>query len=94
MPKGFVAFAYKTDWRVSEIAELSWNPVDRDNGIVRLEAGETKNDEARTVYLDDELKDVFRAQWEIRKKAETLTPYVFPNKDGNGQISTSSLPPA
>ena len=34
--------------------------------IVRLEVGETKNDEGSTVYLDDELKDVFNHQWEFR----------------------------
>ena len=61
--KGFVTFAYKTGWRVSEISNLTWNQVDRDQGIVRLETGETKNDEGRTVYLDEELKEVFANQW-------------------------------
>jgi len=84
--KGFATFAYKTGWRVSEIRNLTWNKVDLDNGIVRLEVGETKNDEARTIYLDDELKEVFQQQWESRKESKTLTPYVFPNTDGNGQI--------
>jgi integrase len=60
--KGFVTFAYKTGWRVSEITDLTWNQVDLDNGIVRLEPGETKNNEGRTVYLDDELRDVFNQQ--------------------------------
>ncbi len=78
--KGFAAFAYKTGWRVSEISGLTWNQVDRDNGIVRLEVGETKNDEARTVYLDDELRQVFSQQWELRKQSRKLTPYVFPNQ--------------
>jgi hypothetical protein len=32
------------------------------NSIVRLEAGETKSDEPRTVYLDDELTEVFEKQ--------------------------------
>ncbi len=82
--KGFATFAYKTGWRVSEISGLTWSQVDRDNGIVRLEVGETKNDEARTVYLDDELRQVFNDQWEARKKDEKLIPYVFPN--GNGKI--------
>ena len=84
--KGFVTFAYKTGWRVSEITGLTWNQVDRNQGIVRLETGDTKNDDARTVYLDDELRDVFRGQWEARKQSKVLTPYVFPNKDGDGQI--------
>ena len=46
-------------WRISEISSITWAQVDRNQGIVRLEVGETKNDEGCTVYLDDELKDVF-----------------------------------
>ena len=57
--KGFVTFAYKTGWRVSETAGLKWSQVDLDNGIVRIELGEAKNDEGRSVYLDDELKAIF-----------------------------------
>ena len=82
----FVTFAYKTGWRDSEITELTWNQVDLNQGIVRLETGETKNDDARTVYLDDELKDTIIQQWENRKKSKTLTPYVFPSSDGKGKI--------
>jgi len=85
--KGFVTFAYKTGWRMSEITDLMWSQVDRDNGIVRLEVGETKNDDARTVYLDGELQEVFNRQWEARKKSRKLIPYVFPNMDGTGHIS-------
>lgn len=48
--------------------------------------GETKNDEARTVYMDDELKEVFVKQWETRKRSKMLTPYVFPGKDGKDKI--------
>ena len=85
--KGFVTFAYKTGWRMSEITGLTWNQVDLDNGIVRLESGETKNDEGRTVYLDDELQGIFNHQWESRKRSRKLTPYVFPNIDGTGRIN-------
>ncbi len=81
--KGFVTFAYKTGWRVSEIAGLTWNQVDLDNGIVRLESGETKNDEDRTVYLDDELKEVFNHLWKVRKN---LLPYVFLNDKGTDKV--------
>ena len=84
--KGFVTFGYKVGWRETEIAELTWGQVDLSQGIVRLEPGETKNDDGRTVYLDDELKVVFQEQWENRKRSNTLTQYVFPNADGMGRI--------
>ena len=84
--QGFVTFAYKTGWRVSEIDGLTWSQIDRDNGIVRLETGETKNDDARTVYLDDELRQIFNDQWEARKKGKKLILYVFPNMDENDKI--------
>ena len=85
--KGYVTFAYKGGWRKEEISNLTWAEVDRANWIVCLNPGETKNDDARTVYLDEELKEVFKAQWEARKKGlSPITPYVFPNWDGKGKI--------
>ena len=60
--------------------------VDRDNDIVRLDPGETKNDDGRTVYLDDELQETFNPQWELRRRSLKLTPYVFPNMDGTCHI--------
>jgi integrase len=84
--KGFVTFAYKTGWRKSEIADLKWNQVDMDQGIARLEPGESKNDEGRTIYLDDELKQVFSEQWGARKRYKTLLPYVFLNHKGTDKI--------
>ncbi|MDI9526476.1 MAG: tyrosine-type recombinase/integrase [Desulfomonilia bacterium] len=84
--KGFVTFGYKTGWRKSEIETLTWSQVDREQGIVRLEPGDTKNDDGRTVYLDSELQEVFKAQWEKRKAAKKILPYVFPNEDGTDRI--------
>ena len=84
--KGFVTFAYKTGWRFSEITGLKWRQVDLIRGIVRLEAGTTKNDDARTVYLDEELTEVFARQAEARKKTGKLISYVFPGKDGTRRI--------
>jgi len=84
--RGLVTFAYKAGWWVSEIAGLTWKRVDLANRIVRLEAGETKNDEGRTVYLDDELKKVFNRQWENRKQSHKLSGYVFPAENGIGKI--------
>jgi integrase len=84
--KNFVTFAYKTGWRLSEITDLTWARVDRHQGIVRLEAGETKNDEGRTVYLDDELKSIINQQWEARKTNSKMLAYIFLNRKGDDKI--------
>ncbi len=60
--------------------------MDLNQGIVRLEAGGTKNAEGRTVYLDDELRQIFKQQFATRKKQKKLILYVFPNKEGDGKI--------
>jgi integrase len=83
--RALITFVYKTGWRVSEII-LKWNQVDLVEGMVRLNPGETKNGEARTVYLDDELKEVFRTEQERRKKNAKLTPCVFTNEKGTDRM--------
>lgn len=84
--KGLVTFAYKTGWRKEETVGLQWGEVDRERGTVRINPGESKNDEGRIVRLDAELKGVFEAQWAQRKKIEKLCPYVFPNETGTDRI--------
>jgi len=84
--KGFATFAYKTGWRKSEIINLRWEQVDLHNGIVRIEAGDTKNDDARTVYLDTELRKIFTRQRGIMKEKQKILPYVFPNMLCTGKI--------
>ena len=84
--KGFVTFGYKTGWRLGEIAGLKWDHVDMLNGIVRLEANMVKNEQPRTVYLDDELNAIFHEQQAKRRVSGRICPYVFPNKDGTSQI--------
>jgi len=68
--KSMTMFGYKVGWRDQEITSLTWDAVDLDNRTVTLRVGETKNDEGRTVYLDDELRLLFREQWEKRKSAD------------------------
>ena len=72
--KPVITFAYKTGWRKSEILGLTWEQVDLKQGTVRIEAGEAKNDEPRTVYMDNELKALFKAQLALRQLG---CPYVF-----------------
>jgi integrase len=55
---------------------LTSSKVDRNEGTVRLEAGETKNDEGRTIYLDEELKKPFKIQWLRRHPGSELVSHV------------------
>jgi integrase len=88
--RNFVTIAYKEGWRLDEIETLTWDQVDRKLGIIRLEPGETKNDDARVAYLDDEEKEIIKEQWFLRKKAlnkrEVLLPWVFLNRYGTDRI--------
>ncbi len=84
--KGFVTFAYKTGWRVSEIKSLTWAQVDLINGIVRLEAGTTKNKKGREARLDEELKSIFQEQKTKQIATGKITPFVFTNAAGTGSI--------
>lgn len=81
--KPVVAFGYRSGWRLDEITTLTWSQVDRKNGIVRLEAGTTKNKDARTLYFDDDLKEVIEDQW---KKRKSLLPWVFLNRKGTDHV--------
>jgi len=88
--KAFVTFGYKTGWRYSEITGLTWSRVDLKESKVWLETGMAKNDEARTIYLDSELKTLFNDLWETRKtkmkETQKMTPYVFLNEPGQDRI--------
>jgi integrase len=72
--------------RFSEITNLNWKQVDLAQRTVRLECGETKNDEGREVYLDDELQVIFNDLWKARKARRNISPYVFLNESGKDRI--------
>lgn len=84
--KAMATFAYRFGWRVEEICNLEWSRVDLEYGIVRVDPGDTKNGEGRTVYLDSELKAMFDELWKKRKEAKKLLPHVFLNRSGTGRI--------
>jgi integrase len=73
-------FAYITGWRKSEILSLQWRQVDFEAGNVRLEAGTTKNREARQFPFTSELRSVLEAQRAKRDalaKTGKICPWVF-----------------
>ena len=75
--KPIVTFGYHSGWRKAEILNLTWDRVDLREGIVRLDPGETKNEEGRTLYLNDELLEEMH---KLQAKRHLGCPYVFHRK--------------
>jgi integrase len=69
-----VTFAYFTGWRKGEILGLQWSQVDLKEGVVRLEPGQTKNQEGRTVYLEPELWETIK---DLHHKRRLGCSHVF-----------------
>jgi Phage integrase family len=67
-------FGYHSGWRKSEILGLTWDRVDLREGVIRLDPGETKNEEGRTIYLNEEVMEEMKA---LHGKRQLGCPYVF-----------------
>jgi len=76
-----LTFAYYTGCRKGEILGLQWSQVDLMEQVVRLEAGTTKNDEARIIPLAPELYEVLKMQKAIRDQKYPESAWVF-SRDG------------
>jgi len=78
-------FLRHTGWRVSEPLGLTWIQVDRDGGVIRLHADETKGKAGRVFPYGrwPELKALVDRQWERRNG-----PFVFHN-DGQPIVYTT-----
>jgi integrase len=72
-----ITFAYYTGCRKGEILMLRWGQVDVSQGRVRLEPGETKNDESRTFFMVPELREMLAIEKEIRDRHFPECPWVF-----------------
>lgn len=73
-----ITFAYHSGWRKSEIWGLTSERVNLDGPVVRLDPGETKNEEARVLYMNDELLEQIKKAYENRLPA---CPFVFHTED-------------
>jgi integrase len=72
-----ITFAYSTGCRKGEILGIRWTQVDFSAKVVRLEPGETKNEEARMVPMIGEVFDMLTAQREMQDQLYPKCPYVF-----------------
>ena len=79
-------FGYKFGWRFQEVANLTWQQVDRFNWAVRIDVGKTKDKGGRLIYLGSELTEIFKQLWEKRKSSRVLLPYVFLNQRGDDRL--------
>jgi integrase len=75
--KPVTTFAYWTGCRKGEILGLTWTQVDLRERVVRLEPGQTKNDESRIIPLAGELLEMLRMQKDIRDEKWAGCPWVF-----------------
>src|SRR5262249_5599775 len=85
--KPIVTFAYITGWRInSDVMPLRWEQVDYETGMVRLEAGTSKNEAPREFPFTDELKALLDVQGAkadaLLENAGTVCDYVFFHPDG------------
>lgn len=91
--KTLVTFAYHSGWRKQEILGLTWDRVNLQEGVVTLDPGETKNEEGRTLYLNQELMEEMKA---ALSKRNIGCPFVFhrngePIRDFRGSWDTACL---
>jgi len=72
-----ITFGYTYGWRKSEVLGLTWDRVDLNARVVRVDVGVTKGGEGRLIFLTDELQTLLTAM----RKAQPFMPYVF-TRDG------------
>ncbi len=80
--KPVVTMAYHTGMRKEEILSLQWSQVDLIEGKLTLKAEDTKNGEARVIYMKGELLEALRFQKALRDSKFSKCPHAFFGETG------------
>ncbi len=75
--KPIITMAFYTGCRRGEILNLKWPQVDLNRRLIRLNPGETKNRDGRTVYMPEELYKTLAELWAYREWHNPGCEYVF-----------------
>jgi integrase len=83
--KALFVCGYITGMRRGELTGIRWDQVDFESGLITLEMGETKNQDARTVpILKGDMYDLLVASRQERNEKWPQSPWVFSR--GGGMI--------
>jgi len=80
--KSPVTMAYHTGMRKEEILGLQWSQVDFMDGKISLKPQDTKNNEARVIYMEGELRETINFQRVLRDQKFPKCPWVFCGETG------------
>ena len=87
-----VAIGFRTGMRLGEILNLKWSNVIWLERIIRLDAGTTKNDEAREIPFAGELEAVLKERFAKRQEGCDRVCFRFDRKGHAQQIGNFRKP--
>jgi integrase len=92
-PQVACAIAHECGWRMQrEVLALGLRQVNLEAGTLSLDAGQTKNDDGRVVYLTPQLRALVSEQVArvraLERQLGRIIPHLFPHPSGSRRVGT------